>query len=320
MENDIDTLIKSINIPLGSISIIGCLLILITFIAYKNIRTFILELVFYLALSCLFRTLSIIIYFPNNDLDSTLFICHFQSFFIVLFTNSIYIWTTLISYSIYSSVIYLKDFSNNQKRKRIIYLIIGFGIPLILSVIGTLLELFGKSGYWCSISNNKLKGKIYILLNYSIMWMSTLLNFFFYLKVIKYLKANFTQEEKIIVNRYSNTLISYIIIQIICILPPSINRVYNLITNKSIATLSIFHGIFVLLQGMAYSIVYGLNPSIRESLKNTCLSLCGKKIKERSYSICIEDDNNEYKFDKLSDNFMNESHKDCHNNFYDINS
>jgi len=272
MEMETWDIIKYINLPLGIISILGCLLIIISFIFFEKIRSFVLELVFYLALSSLMHTLTYIIYIPKNIEDSEKGICQFQAFSMLLFGDAQFIWTTLISYSIYQSVIYLKEISTkNSKCKRFLYILIGFGIPLIISLLGLFLNILGFSGFWCYVKLcDEIKHKIFFVFNFVFIWICILLNFIFYCKVINFIKINFSgSEEDSQDKKYIYSLISYFLIQILCIMPATVNRMYQLFTNERMNFLDYLQSIFDCSQGLAYSIVYGFNPTLRESIKIT---------------------------------------------------
>ncbi len=272
MEENLE-IIKYINIPLGIFSLTGCLLIILTFIIFEDIRSFVLEMVFYLAFSCFMHTLAYIIYFPKSSNDSDEKICKFQAFIMLFFGDSQFIWTSLISYSIFQSVINLRDISaKNYKCKRLFYIFIGFGIPLLFSFTGYIIDIYGVSGFWCYISQKKeFKFKFFLILNYVFLWICIFLNFIFYITVIKYIKKHFIDEEDSnkIKKIYIYSLISYFLIQIICILPGTINRLFQSITDERITCLDFIQSIFDCSQGLAYSVVYGFNPTVKESLRKS---------------------------------------------------
>ncbi len=190
MEMESSDIIKFINITLGIISITGCLLILISFLLFSNIRSFVLEMVFYLALSCLMHTFAYIIYFPKHEEDSVSNACQLQGFSMVLFSQAQFIWTSLISFSIFRSVIYLKEISTkNSRYKRLFYLSIGFGIPILISLFGLFLDIYGISGFWCYIKLAKdYKYKAFLYFNFIFIWICIFANVIFYIVVIRFIE------------------------------------------------------------------------------------------------------------------------------------
>lgn len=261
-------LIKIINIPLGICSIIGCLVIITSFICIRKIRSFVLELVFYLSICCLFHQFSYMIFYPTNDEDSEKFICKFQGFSMLLFGAAQFIWTSLISFSIFQSVIFLRDISTkNSNSRRYVYILIGFGIPIILGLVGSFIDVYGKSGFWCYIKQNAgQKSSIFFIVNYVLIWICILLNLVLYTIVIRFIKKHLQEEEKEKMKRYINSLISYSVIQIIIVLPATINRIYQLASHENIIILDFIQSAFDCSQGLAYSIVYGFNPTVREAI------------------------------------------------------
>jgi hypothetical protein len=269
------------NYILAIFSIFGCIFIICVFVIFKSVRSFEMEQVFYLSFSCLISTISYLLQLfkkENVENSKTEAICQIQSFLMIWFEDSQYIIATLISYSIYISVIYSIDINHqNVKVRRIIYILISYLLPLIISIIFLFLKVYGPSDYWCYIdlSSNREKkpvlNKIIYTLNYvGIFWFSILLNSFFTYKIIFYIKKEFVNNESELdtAKNYIRKLLIFPITQAALLIPCSINRVLELL-EKDVDFLKKFHSLIAVSTGLAYFIIYGLNNQIKHLLKSS---------------------------------------------------
>ena len=64
---------------------------------------------------------------------------------------------------------------------------------------------------------------------------------------------------------------------IICIVPATINRLYNLSNNQEIAILFYIQTFFDSLQGLLFAIIFGIDSSIKEVIKQFCSTLFKNK-------------------------------------------
>jgi hypothetical protein len=290
-----------INLIIGIISLISCLISILTYIIFKSIRTFIMEIVLYLTICCFFQTLSYIIYFPDKESKSEDKICQFQASNMLFSGLSQFFWTCLLSFSIYQSVINLKVYSRkdqntNLKITRIVYIFIGFGIPLIIALFGLILNIYGKAGFWCFIDgealvkNNDNKYKIFYIFIFTILWICILFNLALYSRVIIYIKKSFDEEieGKNRYKEYTRPLIAYSVIQILWLLPATTNRFYQIFDYSSIEILDFLQSLCDVSQGFFYSLVFGFTPSVRKAISNVF------KKRKRTYS-----GNSKYSYDSL---------------------
>jgi hypothetical protein len=282
--------LKYINITLGIISLISCTISILTYIIFKSIRSFIMEIILYLTISSFFQTLSYIIYFPNNESKSEDKLCQLQGSTMLFSGLSQFAWTCLLSFSIFQSVINLKNFSkkdqnSNLKTIRFIYIFIGFGIPLIITLIGLILDIYGKAGFWCFINseyynennnNDNIdkekdnKYKIFYIFFFSLLWFCILFNLTLYSRVILFIKRSFEGEFEGRRNstEYTRPLISYSLIQILWLTPATVNRIYQAFDNPSNNAFDFVQSLFDVSQGFIYSLAFGLNPRVRKAISN----------------------------------------------------
>lgn len=268
--------LRFINLIIEIISLISCSITILTFLFFKSIRSFVLELVFYLTISSFFQTIAFIIYFPDKDSKSDEGICQLQAFSMQLFGLAQFLWTCLLSYTIYQSVINLKTFSKKDNTNlmliRLMYFLVGFGIPLIISLFGLIFGLYGKAGFWCFINTEKLKEnldnkfQIFYLFTFIFLWCCIMFNLGLYSKVIKYINNSFDEEDNSLASNYTRPLMMYTIIQILCLLPSTINRLYQVFEYENIEFMDYIQSFCDVSQGLLYSIAFGFNPAVRKAI------------------------------------------------------
>jgi hypothetical protein len=258
---------------------------------YRTLRSFQFELVANLVFSATIASLSYLIYYipasekhPQRYNDETL--CQMQSFIMIWFETSTCTWAALIGLSVYQSVIYFEENRNKTNwSKRIKFLLAGYILPMIISLIGLLLNYNGVSGRWCWVYDNNIGDEIYASILYWIQWLLILTNFILNYRVVVFLdKEMHSREERELVKKYMWKLIRYPIIQAICLFPGSINRFLRIFLGIDYEVLSILHLIFVILQGFFYAIAYGYNPQVGNALYETFLSCYCCRVASRTQS------------------------------------
>ena len=271
-------IIQMINTILSCISIFASFFVFLIYGFIKEIRTFALELVIWLCIANSMSNISFFINWNYEGDDNSL--CKAQGFIQLTFDNSAMIWGSIIGYTAYRTVINYDEVQSIKNKLRIYYLIIGYVLPLIPSFIVLYFKGFGKSGAWCWLkiedkSENKI---IFVIISYGCMWIFIILNLYFIIKVILTLKSNQkSEEEKILVDKIIKKLRLYPIIMIICIVPATINRLYNLSNNQEIAILFYIQTFFDSLQGLLFAIIFGIDSSIKEVIKQFCSTLFKNK-------------------------------------------
>ena len=132
-------------VVLNALSLISLTFVIIIYIAkWKRIASFPMRLVlikiyqsFYLCISCVIQNLYVVIYPPqyvNNDQTSSAALtryCIFQALLKTAFDLSSIIWTSIIMYSTYASVVR----ETSLDKLELFYLAVGFLLPIILALM-----------------------------------------------------------------------------------------------------------------------------------------------------------------------------------------
>jgi hypothetical protein len=204
---------------------------------------------------------------PNNST-----ICQVQGFGMIWFEHSQSIWATLIAYSISQNVVnYDKKVEKTSMQTRLIYIFLGYISPLGLSIFAYEENMIGPSGNWCWVKiNEKIQdgtGYTYVMIFYGIMWLLFFISVFFICKVVHFLNNLYiSEDEKELIYKYTSRLRIFPLIQMLTLIPCTINRTlnYHKISNGVWAKYLIV--ILISSQGFLYAIVYGFNPKVRGRL------------------------------------------------------
>lgn len=304
IDNTYDYFLVVFYYTMGIISIFFSLFLVFIFIFNKNSRSSAFEMTCYLSISLVFSNLSYLIYYLriNESInDITDFFCNTQASIMTFGEMSQFIWTTVISITIYNNIVdfnigYKKgseEYKKVKKKRRIISLSIGFGIPILLAIILNFLNVYGKSYHWCWLANKvyydnqpaknlpNFETIRYIsIFYYSIIWILMFINFLWIVSTIRYLRQ--LEEEEFEYNKYSRSLIQFPLIQILIVFPQTVCK-FLLALGYSGTVFPSISVCFMMIQGILFTLSYGFNNQVREYFKEfICLILCCKKQNENS--------------------------------------
>jgi len=119
---------------------------------------------------------------------------------------------------------------------------------------------------------------ILFIFYYSFAWVMIIINCFFFFKVITKVRREVNHASDLdLVQKVTSKLKWYPIIQIICLIPGTINRTYDMLTDEQSFELTLIQAIFDYLSGFLFAIVYGLNPSLKNAIYKCIRFCCCKK-------------------------------------------
>jgi len=129
----------------ASISLLASLFIVVCFISYQPLRkAFAFRLVFYLTISNIITMIGRFLVFPTStSLRNGNIFCIGQGFVINYGMLSSLLWVDIFSHALYKAIV-KNDKHINKKHG--IYLFIGFGVPLIFSLVPLLMGYYGVAG------------------------------------------------------------------------------------------------------------------------------------------------------------------------------
>lgn len=114
------------------LSLFGSLFIIITYICFKKIRNYAYKLVTYLAFSDILLAIGNLMTLETMKNDEENSNCKAQAFLINYGGLASIFWTSIIAWSIYSATVLS---AKNLRQKNWKFLLFGFGLSLILSIM-----------------------------------------------------------------------------------------------------------------------------------------------------------------------------------------
>lgn len=298
IDNTYDYFLVVFYYSVGVISIFFSVFLVMIFIFNKNSRSSAFEMTCYLSISLIFSNMSYLIYYlriKENISDITDFFCNSQATLMTFGEMSQFIWTTIISITIYNNIVdfnigFKKDseeYKILKRKRRIISILFGFGFPLLIAILFNFLNVYGKSYHWCWLANevyykdqdiakpNFVSIKFISIFYYSIIWILMLINFCWIVSTIRYLRK--LEEEEFEYNKYSKSLIQFPLIQILIVFPQTICK-FLLALGYSGTIFPSISVCFMMVQGILFTLSYGFNNQVKDYFKEfICLIFCCKK-------------------------------------------
>jgi hypothetical protein len=254
----------------AGISILNCFTILSIYLYKKSLRSWAMELVAYLMFSAMMNSLSFtLLYVKDDDITGiNMTMCNLQAFLMMWFEFSMFLWASIIGISIYKNVINHK-LNRPEWRQRTLYLCIGYFVPFIAALTAYSFDTFGVAGKWCWINTYNPTTSVYIfcIVIYITYWVLIIANLVLTFMVSRKLSSmSVNRAEKDVIRRLVFKILRYPVIQFICLLPPTINKIIDATSGGHNFILWVVHIIFIALQGFFYSIAYGYNRLILNAI------------------------------------------------------
>jgi len=253
-------------------TLVGTLFIIVSYLAFKEIRQFHLRLIFFLAIAD-FMTSIVFIANLHSDISNHV-TCNILAAALEFSELASAIWSFCIAF-VLDQVIRLSNYRIEQFEKW--FHIVAWGIPGIIAVVSWLQGIFIDTGFWCWISdyNRGLYRWLYFY--------APLVAILFYVVAVYFLisrKISNTLYLSTAVTANSEATIQktfrwYIIGWTICWLPAIVDRIQDEIDpGHPIYVLTAIHSFVTPLAGFCNAIAYGFNDEIQAqygALLHKCL-------------------------------------------------
>lgn len=157
----------------SSASIIGCLLIIVTFICWKDLRTTVRSILLFISVADLFTAAGYVLgsavylhygIYDNHNTCSDVHVykelCKWQSFITTSSSIASFFWTTILAFYLYMTIVH-KMYKFVRRIMPAIH-VISWGVPLVLCSIAMRYGWLGPapddtSVSWCFVANDKPK-------------------------------------------------------------------------------------------------------------------------------------------------------------------
>ena len=202
--------------------------------------------------------------------------CFVQAIVLNFSCLSSVLWTSVIAFTIYRSVVLEKT---DGWKYEVFYLLYAFGVPLSLNFLPMLTNSFGKAEGWCWIDiedNNFIQGflggNIWRIINYlAPLWLVIAFNFYLHKKSaekIKKMIENIRDDFNSVM--LLNRLRLYPFMLLICHLPVTVHRVlgfFDIVDRERVWVSSLLASFFLILSGILNAVVYGLTDRVKRELQ-----------------------------------------------------
>jgi Slime mold cyclic AMP receptor len=202
-------------------------------------------------------------------------LCEAQALILNFSCLSSVLWTSVIAFTIYRSVVLEKK---DGWKYELYYLLYAFGVPLSLNFLPFLTDSFGEAEGWCWITIEGgtltfLGGNVWRIINYlAPLWLVIFFNFVMYWRTLKKIRTmidNVTDED-LKKNMLYNRLKLYPYMLLMCHLPVTVHRVlgfFDMFEERDVWLSSLLASFFLILSGFLNAVVYGLTDRVKESLQ-----------------------------------------------------
>jgi len=210
----------------------------------------------------------------QQDSYRTTPLCYVQGMLIQICQTSSYLWTTIIAFNLFMVVVKHKPMRSYELYYHVtiwIMVIVVTSLPLTTKSYG-----LGDQNYWCWIKNNNLMGNVWRFVTfYFPLYFCIALVIIMYMVIFRAIRktfksmplkggTNYSEKEKQRVKLILGRLKLYPIVFVILWIFPIINRIHNWVSHDEVFILFLMHVLTAPLAGFVNSIVYGLDPPMRE--------------------------------------------------------
>ncbi|GBG83221.1 hypothetical protein CBR_g36835 [Chara braunii] len=215
-------------------------------------------------------------------------LCFLQGMLTQFFSVASFLWTTTIMYTLHRTVVRHKADVEELEPTYHLYV---WATSFVMTVIPIIGNDYGHAGAWCGVENGTLFGKILRFITFYLpLWGAILFNGVGYFQVIRTLghtmkmaqsMSDRKQQMEVRINSKAvNRLSYYPLILIASWAFATINKVYDFIRpTHPIFWLYCAHVATASLMGLFNSIAYGLNSTVRRTLRERILEHLPDKYK-----------------------------------------
>lgn len=251
----------------AGLSTIGCLLIIISGLCLKKLRTYAFRLIIYLSIADLFASISksyIGFILPGY---SSSFWCYSQALIQNFSQLASLLITLLISASLYGMIV-KENFQIKKHEKFLVFLC--FLIPALATPLPLITKSYGDSNGWCWIGYKNAYDTFWMLFEFYAPLIGLLItNMYLYCRIYQKIWRDLDLDKNSkVVKKLLSRLKMYPVVLVICFGPSLVHRFYYLMNGSDSTVLNIISGCLSALYGLGNMIVYGFTGKVRKSLRS----------------------------------------------------
>lgn len=248
MDESDDKTIYTIIVVANALSVISCLLILSIYILAKNLRVYAFKLVSILCIIDILKSSSMIL--PTYSLKASDHLCKLQGILVQFFTLASFMMTFITGLALYMCVYVKNDY---RSKANWLFGILVFTFPLIGTLLPWYYNMFDKDRVWCWVGKDPVFWRIITF--YGPLWLLNGINLWIYIKIIR--KLNEGEHGSI------RRLRVYPLILVLCYLPATIERTFEMFSNDDSFVMMIMMGVGDGLLGLANAVCYGFTDHVK---------------------------------------------------------
>eukprot|EP00933_Yihiella_yeosuensis_P015185 TRINITY_DN13330_c5_g1_i1.p1 TRINITY_DN13330_c5_g1~~TRINITY_DN13330_c5_g1_i1.p1 ORF type:complete len:461 (+),score=51.67 TRINITY_DN13330_c5_g1_i1:71-1384(+) len=280
IHGDYGPVFKWLNWFSSTLSVLGCLVVIVTFLLFPQLRRYFYRLVLYLAISDLWLCTSFLIGQSDGPHYTK---CGVQSLLGVFFGLSSICWTVAIADSV-RRVVLVRDLSVESKHEKRLH-IICWGLPLAALVLVLSFRVTGPAGMICWISSSALGTGFRLLTFYLPLWVGIAYCLWVYWCVSRMLRKLLDQQAMQPADDYEagsvwdyqrdlerqrqtlQLLMHLPLILIFCWAPSTLRRMLDVFNPElDVRWLDYLCVLAGPLQGALNAMIYGATPAVRDAL------------------------------------------------------
>lgn len=255
------TAITTVTLVSASLSFLGSLFIIVTYLALPRVQRFSYRVIAWLSVADCFSSLSYFIHDPTPFValqEPFSASCLISAGLSQLMDVATFCWTVAVSTTVYLVLIRRASPQTLQLAERLFHGI-NWGVPLLMMIIAASVGSFGDAGTWCWIRPEFQA--LRMLLFYVPLMVCMLAVFGVVLLMRRDIEASTSlkpEQKPLVLRRMYIFCAVFFILRIFSI----VNRMQQLAASpgsEPVFALSLLHATFSPLQGFANSLVYGLN-------------------------------------------------------------
>lgn len=259
-----------INLTTCILSAIGCSWIILFYLKFKDIQNFMFELVFFMSIAVFGASIFDTMWkFKTGSVE-----CYVQAIGYSYFNLASIFWSASISFTLDQAYILEKEsFSEeNIRTNRKWYLLFGWGLPGILSLLPLSTNSYGSTHGRCWIIHGPEAGTAWAIVQFYLwLWIIVFYSLYIYIRTRMKMKTRGQSINDGIVNQRARNVMNYPMVLVVAWSLNGINQLYQAATHGDhIVFLSISVEITQGLFGFFNAVVYMLTPDVKRQMNTLC--------------------------------------------------
>ncbi|XP_064413397.1 si:dkey-100n23.5 isoform X3 [Latimeria chalumnae] len=249
----------------ATFSLIGCIFMLFVIWLLRKYNSLAQKMILSLSLAAFFDSIAYVM----GEVLADGVLCNFQAWWLTYFDWCSLAWVCCITLNLYLNLV--KE--TRTDRFELMYHIVAWGVPFILSCLPLFGDYYGPAGAWCWITDSHVAWRFGI-------WYIPLFILIF-LMTMCYFRIIYVAKERVLLAEEIKPLKWYPCVYLAVSVFPLINRLHNAFyPSEPVFVLTLLHVLTAPLHGLANSIVFGLDKETWSQLSLTSL----KVVKENKIS------------------------------------